>query len=182
VNPKLLNLLNFYQEWKTIPMKFKALSFFGITFPAITLLVGLWGCSVNQDFVALMEQTNTQIIKEWSEDPKISQIEIETRAVEITKVFAQKSYNLINSEPEELFFREFSKRLAAREFKLKEAIALKDAELIKLNQEAYERMMDQLEPLAKVFNLEKKKEWLNIAKEAASSVIAIALKATLGFG
>ena len=111
----------------------------------------------------------------------ISQIEIEKRAIEITKVFAQKSFNLINSEPEELFFREFSKRLAIREFKLKEAKQLSEPELIKLNQEAFERMTDQIEPLAKVFALEKKKEWLNIAKEAAGSVIGMALKATLGW-
>ena len=111
-----------------------------------------------------------------------SQIEIEKRAVEIAKVFAQKSFNLVNSEPEELFFREFSKRIALREFKLKEAKQLNDPELIKLNQEAFERMTDQIEPLAKVFALEKKSEWLNIAKEAASGVISIALKATLGLG
>ena len=68
MNPKLLKLLSLYAEWKTVPMKFKILSLSGISFPAIVLLISLFGCSVNQDFVALMEQTNAQIIKEWSED------------------------------------------------------------------------------------------------------------------
>ena len=73
-------------------MKFKILSFSGISFPAITLLIGLWGCSVNQDFVALMEQTNTQIIKEWSEDaeqlPGMNRLSAEDRKQLIEELLA----------------------------------------------------------------------------------------------
>ena len=115
-------------------------------------------------------------------DSKTPQIDIEKRAIEISKVFAKKAYNLVNSEAEERFFFEFSKRIANREYKLAEAIKSGDAEVITLNKEALERMLDQVEPLAKVFGLEKSQEWLNIAKEAASGVLSIALKATLGLG
>lgn len=66
-----LKCINLWKEFRELPMKWQFSSFCGVLSLLLFLSLLVIGCSVEKDFVALMDHTNADIIRDWSEDAKV---------------------------------------------------------------------------------------------------------------
>lgn len=65
-----LKVINLWKEFRELPMKWQMSSFCGVLSLVLLLSLLLFGCGVEAGFVDLMDRTNSDIIRDWSEDAK----------------------------------------------------------------------------------------------------------------
>lgn len=63
-------VINLWKEFRELPMKWQFSSFCGVLSLVLFFALLSFGCGVETGFVDLMDRTNSDIVRDWSEDAK----------------------------------------------------------------------------------------------------------------